>query len=120
MVKEIVSQPIQNQKLNKSDDSKNNCNIDFLELILKNIDTEEISQANIVSSEKQENQNSEKQNIDSIVENLMNLDSFILFFQLFLKFFCYVKKKYFLVKVDSIILLYRLLPHYENLTSLMI
>ena len=74
MVKEIVSQPIQNQKLNKSDDSKNNCNIDFLELILKNIDTEEISQANIVSSEKQENQNSEKQNIDSIVENLMNLD----------------------------------------------
>ena len=77
MVKEIATQPIQNQKLDKLKNSGDkNSNIDFLELILQNLDNEKTSQANIVLKENQEkNGDSKKEElVDSILEKLVNLD----------------------------------------------
>ena len=77
MVKEIATQPIQNQKLDKLKNSGDkNSNIDFLELILQNLDNEKISQANIVlNGNQQKNGDSQQEEIvDSILEKLVNLD----------------------------------------------
>jgi hypothetical protein len=77
MVKEIATQPIQNQKLDKLKNSGDkNSNIDFLELILQNLDNEKTSQANIVlNGNQQKNGDSKKEElVDSILEKLVNLD----------------------------------------------
>ena len=77
MVKEIATQPIQNQKLDKLKNSGDkNSNIDFLELILQNLDNEKTSQANIVlNGNQQKNGDSQQEQIvDSILEKLVNLD----------------------------------------------
>ena len=77
MVKEIATQPIQNQKLDKLKNSGDkNSNIDFLELILQNLDNEKTSQANIVlNGNQQKNGDSQQEEIvDSILEKLVNLD----------------------------------------------